>query len=282
MRIAVLSGKGGAGKTFVTVNLAAAAQNAVYIDCDVEEPNGRLFLKPAGVVSHPVFTKHPAFDPNRCTGCRKCVDFCRFNALVYIKNMPRVFPEVCHACGGCTLVCPEGAVREEQHPVGMVEVGAHRKVRTVTGVLELGEASGVPVINDALRTGFALGETVFIDCPPGSACPVMESVQQADYCVLVAEPTAFGLHNLQMVHELVTLMGKPCGILINKMEKQYEPLEQFCEQQKVEVLGRIPYSARLAEYNAQGRIPVEESSEAEQFFAEMLERISSRIGGGVK
>lgn len=273
MKIAVLSGKGGAGKTFVTVNLAAAARKGVYIDCDVEEPNGRLFLKPEQVKSEPVQVVIPDFDAEKCTGCRKCVDFCRFNALVYIKNKPRVFSEVCHSCGGCALVCPEGAVKEIARPVGVVEKGRYKELSVISGVLNLGEASGVPVIQKALKTGFAEEGPIFIDCPPGSACSVMESVEKADFCILVAEPTAFGLHNLEMVYELVSLMHKPCGIVINKMDAPYEPLEVFCKNNKIPMLARIPYQAETAELCAQGGIAVEEIPEMRQLFTEMLQKI---------
>ena len=148
MKIAVLSGKGGAGKTFVAVNLAAAAVKATYIDCDVEEPNGRLFWKPEEVHSTPVCTLLPDFDAEKCTGCRKCVDFCRFHALLYIKGKPMLFPEVCHSCGGCMLVCPEGAIHEAPKQIGVLEEGRHGDVKVVTGVLNPGEASGTPLIRD--------------------------------------------------------------------------------------------------------------------------------------
>ena len=179
MKVAVLSGKGGAGKTFVAVNLAVTAGKSTYIDCDVEEPNGWLFLKPQDVETQVVSTKIPAFDPDKCTGCRKCVDFCQFNALIYIKEKPKVFNEVCHACGGCLLVCPENAITEIHRPVGHLEIGQSGTVKAVTGVLNTGEASGVGVIKAALK--HSEGFTV-IDCPPGSACSVMESIEDADYC----------------------------------------------------------------------------------------------------
>lgn len=205
MKIACLSGKGGAGKTLVAVNLAATAGNCTYIDCDVEEPNGRLFLKPENIWMDSVDSLLPDFDAGRCTGCRQCVDFCRFHALMYIKEKPMVFSEVCHSCGGCMLVCPEDAITEKPKPIGMLEVGSHGKIKVVTGILNPGEATGVPIIREALK--LAEGMTI-IDCPPGSACSVMESVMDADYCLLVAEPTAFGFHNFRMVHELVTLLKK--------------------------------------------------------------------------
>ena len=190
-------------------NLAATLGQASYNDCDVEEPNGRLFLKPVGVTSADVCTMLPQFDLNKCDGCRKCVDFCRVNALVFIKKQPRVFSEVCHACGGCGLVCPQNAVREIERPVGVVERGRHGDVNVVTGILNVGEGSGVPVIKAAMETGIGLGEPfTVIDCPPGSACSVMECVDVCDACLLVAEPTAFGFHNFKMVYELATLLQK--------------------------------------------------------------------------
>ncbi len=277
MKIAVLSGKGGAGKTFVAVNLAAAAEQAVYIDCDVEEPNGRLFLKPEGVRSQPVSTLLPQFDAVRCTGCRQCVNFCRFHALIYIKEKPMVFPKVCHACGGCQLVCPTGAISEKERQLGCVESGRHNRIEVVTGILNPGEASGVPVIRAALQAGAAHKGLQIIDCPPGSACSVMESVSGADSCLLVAEPTAFGFHNFQMVYELITLLGKPCGVVINKLDTPYEPLEQFCREHGIPVLLRIPYSRELATLTAAGEIPAEHSRDCARQFQTLLREIGGAV-----
>ena len=278
MRIAVLSGKGGAGKTFVSVNLAVAAGQSTYIDCDVEEPNGRLFLMPAEVETETVYQSQPAFDKEKCTGCRKCVEFCCFNALVLVKKKPMLFEEVCHSCGGCALVCPEGAVSDAQRPVGVVETGQHGGVHVVTGVLNVGESSAIPVEKRAMEVGFARGGTVVIDCPPGSACSVMESVAEADYCVLVAEPTAFGLHNLQMVYELVSLLGKPRGVVINKADGEYAPLEQFCADSGTPVLCRIPYSGELARLTAAGEIAAEQYPELRQLFEGLLRNIERQVG----
>lgn len=277
MKLAVLSGKGGTGKTFVSVNLAVTAGNATYIDCDVEEPNGRLFLKPQDVTETEVSTTVPTFDTEVCVGCRKCVDFCRFHALVFIKNTPRVFDEVCHACGGCSMVCPTGAVRERKRPIGVVQQGHSGAVRTLTGVLNPGESSGVPVIRQALREGFRDEGFVVIDCPPGSGCPVLESVSGADACVIVTEPTAFGFHNFQMVYELVSLLKKPCGVVLNKADLPYAPLEQFCAEQNLPILARIPYSPRLAALGADGEVAVQADPDTAAQFQALYEKIGGEL-----
>ncbi|MDO4573546.1 MAG: 4Fe-4S binding protein, partial [Clostridia bacterium] len=232
--------------------------------------NGRLFLKPDHVTTQAVTVRLPTFDESACTGCRKCVEFCRFNALVYVKNRPMVFSEVCHSCGGCGLVCPVGAVSEAEKPVGTVEWGQRGDIRVVTGCMNPGEASGIPVIQAALSQAAAVDELTVIDCPPGSACSVMESVQRADYCVLVAEPTAFGLHNFEMVYELVTLLHKPCGVVVNKADGGCAALDDFCKQQSVTVLRRIPYSEKLAELGAKGIVAAEADKEAAELFGGLL------------
>lgn len=274
MKIACLSGKGGVGKTLTAVNLAAAAGESVYIDCDVEEPNGRLFLKPQNVEILPVSIMLPEFDRETCTGCRKCVDFCKFHALMYIKEKPMLFSEVCHSCGGCKLVCPAGAVSEKPKQVGTLEIGCSGSVRVVTGVLNPGEASGVPVIREALKQA---GEVTVIDCPPGSACSVMESVMDADFCVLVVEPTAFGFHNFRMVYELVTLLGKKCGVVMNKVELPYEPLEVFCREQNLQVLARISYSPEVASLAAEGKVVIDKNTKMRDCFSDLLEKIGGAV-----
>ena len=277
MKLAILSGKGGAGKTLLAVNLAAAAGCAAYVDCDVEEPNGRLFLKPQDIREEAVHTLLPAFNAEKCTGCRKCVDFCRFNAIIYIREKPKVFAEVCHSCGGCRMVCPAGAITEEPKAVGHLEIGRRGNIKVITGLLNPGEASGVPVISAALQRAEDFDGLTVVDCPPGSACSVMESVTDADHCILVAEPTAFGFHNFCMVQELCSLLGKPCSVVINKMDAPYEPLEKFCEAHELPILARIPYDPRAALLASQGRLLYEESPEAKKLFDGILTRI-----GGVR
>jgi len=278
MKIAVLSGKGGTGKTFVSVNLAAVAPASVYIDCDVEEPNGRLFFRPEQLHSETINVLLPVFDAGLCDGCRKCVDFCKFNALVYIKEKPLVFPGICHSCGGCALVCPNGAVSEKPRPIGVVETGVSEETTVVTGVLEPGEISGVPIIRAALDKASRAKGAVVIDCPPGSGCAVLESVAEADYCVLVAEPTAFGLHNFAMVLELARLLGKPCGVVINKTEGQYKELEDHCALHHTEILYRIPYSSELAKWGAKAQIAARENKEMAAVFRSLMNKIEKEVG----
>lgn len=274
MKIACLSGKGGAGKTLAAVNLAYAAENATYIDCDVEEPNGHLFWKPEQVQRTTVCTRLPAFDASKCTGCKQCVQFCRFHALMYIKEKPMVFPEVCHNCGGCQLVCPEGAICEQDKPVGVLEIGRSGSVRVVSGILNPGEASGIPLIRQALAQA---GPLTILDCPPGSACSVMECVMAADFCLLVAEPTAFGFHNFQMVCELVSLLHKPMAVLVNKQDAPYEPLEAFCRQNGLPILARLAYDPQLAALAAQGQIAAQVRSSTRILFQDLLKKIGGMV-----
>ncbi len=278
MRIAVLSGKGGTGKTLVSVNLAAVAGDAIYIDCDVEEPNGHLFFQPELLSEETVSVPFPVVDENRCDGCRACVEFCRFNALAFAGNKPLLFPDVCHACGGCVLVCPRGAIREEGRSAGIVQSGRSGRVETHTGVLNPGEASGVPLIRALLKKSANEQERpIWIDCPPGSACTVMESMRDADYCVLVAEPTVFGAHNLKMVCELAHVFHKPFGVVINKYTGSGDPVEAFCAEQQMKVLGMIPFERQLGELSSNARIAVRESERYQALFSELLVSIREEV-----
>ncbi len=278
VRIAILSGKGGTGKTLLSVNLAAVAQNAFYIDCDVEEPNGHLFFKPERVQEDEIGVKIPVVDNTICNGCRKCVDFCRFNALVYIKDRLHIFDEICHSCGGCVMLCPEKALAEQDKVIGKVQKGVSGTVKVHTGVLKIGEASGVPIIKHLLDgiKGFS-DLPVFIDCPPGSACIVMESIKDADYCVLVAEPTLFGVHDLKMVYDLVKLFDKPFGVVLNKCLDRDNPAEMFCSERGIKILGRIPFSNDLGLLNSNAEIAVREDGKYRAIFSSLLNTLIKEV-----
>ena len=276
MRIAVLSGKGGTGKTLVSVNLAAAALQAVYIDCDVEEPNGHLYFKPDNIKKETVYRMLPRVDQVLCSGCRACVEFCRFHALAFAGGKVYLFDEVCHSCGGCVLVCEPKALKEESVPVGEIQKGVSENVTVYTGIMNSGEASGIPIIKRLLKNPLTKEDT-FIDCPPGSACTVMESIHDADYCVLVAEPTLFGVHNLRMVYELVKVFNKPCGVVLNKcLDGEGEnPSEKFCLEKDIKILARIPFDNELGMLHSEALIAARKSPRYKTVFADLLQTIRS-------
>lgn len=271
-KIAILSGKGGTGKTLIAVNLAAAQENSQYIDCDVEEPNGHLFFKPKIISKQDINIKIPLIDANLCDKCKKCVDFCRFNALAMGKNV-MVFDNICHSCGGCSIICPQNAITEVDKKIGVIEYGTSGYNTILTGIMDTGIASGVPIINKLLSSLDEVKGYVFIDCPPGSACTVMESVNKADYCILVAEPTLFGMHNLDMVYELVTLLGKPCGVVLNKCDDAFNPSEDYCIKNKIEILSKIPYDKELGTLNSEGQIAVRSNYSKKQLFLDLLAKV---------
>ena len=277
VKIAVLSGKGGTGKTLVSVNLAAAAKKSTYIDCDVEEPNGHLFFKPVDVKSKEISIRVPVVDEVICSGCRRCVDFCKFNALAYTHNKLMIFDEICHSCGGCILICPHKALLEKERVIGVIERGISEGVTVATGILNTGEASGVPLIKELLTCVKEENEISFIDCPPGTACIVMESIKDADYCILVTEPTLFGVHNLNMVYELIKLFNKPHGVVLNKVIEQDNPAEKFCIQNNIKVIGRIPFDKELGDINSKALISVKKSDKYNQIFTKLLEKVLEEV-----
>lgn len=277
MRIAVLSGKGGTGKTLVSVNLASVAKESVYIDCDVEEPNGHLFFKPEDIKSKDISVRIPFADIDRCNGCRICVDFCKFNALAYISNKLIVFDEVCHSCGGCVRFCPEKALTEKEKIIGKVQKGVSGNVTVITGILNVGEVSGVPIIKTLLNGSNEDKGCTFIDCPPGSACTVMESIKDADYCIMVAEPTLFGVHNLNMVYKLVSLFDKPHGVVLNKCLDGENPAEKFCIEKGIKVLGKIPFESELGNLNSDALIAARENDKYRDMFLSLLQIVTKEV-----
>ncbi len=292
MILAVLSGKGGTGKTFVSVNLATVSDNSIYLDCDVEEPDGHIFFKTERTSSNSVYKSFPIFNERKCTSCKKCVEFCAFNALALVGKKPIVFQEVCHDCGGCELVCPSQAITMGKKSIGKIDWGTHNnttqiqtKTTIVSGTLAIGEASGIPVINSVIQKGISLtktnsssfsNQTIIIDCPPGSSCAVMESIQLADFCVLVTEPTPFGLHNMKMVYELTCLMKKNCGVIINKATNN-NIIENYCKQEKLPILEQIPFDKTIAKLNSLGKILSEENIVYQKLFSSILKKISHEV-----
>lgn len=275
MKIAILSGKGGTGKTLISVNLAALAPKATYLDCDVEEPNGHLFLKPQLIEKKEIKVLVPRVDDGLCDGCKKCVDFCAFNALAHTGKRLMVFESICHSCGGCMLVCPQGALREVERRVGVLEKGRSGTVDIYTGILDPGEVHSTTIIDSLFDEVKEEDELVFIDAPPGSACNTMESIKSADYLILVAEPSVFGRHNLEMVHELALAFKKPLGVILNKTMEGENPSEDYAREKQLKILGRIPFDFELGELSSAGKLAIRESPSYRELFTRLLEEVLS-------
>lgn len=278
MKIAVLSGKGGTGKTFIAVNLAYANDKSVYIDCDVEEPNGHLFFRPKNTQETAVFVKIPVCDQALCNGCKQCVNFCQFNALAYIGKKLLLFDKICHSCGGCAIICPQNAITEKDKCIGHYTYGTSEHVKVKTGFLIPGEVSGIPIIDKLLEEQSSKDDDVFIDCPPGSSCAVMESIKDADYCLLVAEPSVFGAHNLKMVHELVQVFNKPHGVVLNKCTDGNNPSFDYCKENNIPILESIDFDRQLGLLNSNGKI----AAKVNVFYRDLFVSLLKNIKKGVK
>ncbi len=280
MKIAVASGKGGTGKTTVATSLAlslagdAAGQPAVppptYGDCDVEGPNGHLFLAPDLKQRHDVAIQIPRVDAAKCTAlrpgsgqaCGRCAEACQYHAIVVLGKQTLVFDQLCHGCGSCTLVCPTGAITEEPHAIGVLAAGpAARGVQFARGVLNVGEPLATPAIRQLKRWAIPTDEpesgVVILDAPPGTSCPVVEAVRGADYLLLVTEPTPFGLHDLRLAAEVARELGIPAGVVINRDGIGDAGVDAFCASAGLPVLLRIPFERAIAEGIAQGRALVD-------------------------
>ncbi|MFZ7134181.1 MAG: 4Fe-4S binding protein [Eubacteriales bacterium] len=275
MKIAVLSGKGGTGKTIISVNLASMIEGSTYIDCDVEEPSGHLFFKPKSIQGEEITFRIPFVKEELCVGCRACVDFCKYNALAYINKLI-VFEEVCHSCGGCMIFCPQEAIGEKEKKVGVILKGYSENINIITGMLNTGEQSGIPIIKKMLEHSSMDGLT-WIDCPPGSSCAVMESIKNADFCILVAEPSLFGVHNLEMVSDLVKFFHKPYGVVLNKCLRGKNSAEVFCLSKGIKILGEIPFDKQLGEINSNAKISVRENKTYEKMFYSLLQSILNEV-----
>jgi len=259
IQIAIASGKGGTGKTTVATNLARVLNGTrpvQYVDCDVEEPNGHLFLHPQITNSQPAGIPVPVIDLDRCTRCGACSQLCQYHAIANLGATMLVFPELCHGCGGCLRVCPEQAIQEEERPIGVVEHGTARGVLFIQGRLNVGETMSPPLIRAVLQRVDS-SVTAIIDAPPGTSCPVLTAVRGADLVLLVTEPTAFGLHDLMLAVEMVRALQLPTGIVINRADMGDDRVECYCATEGLPILGRLPHNRRVAEAYARGMLAVE-------------------------
>ncbi|HID75245.1 MAG TPA: (4Fe-4S)-binding protein [Planctomycetaceae bacterium] len=280
MQIAIASGKGGTGKTTVATNLAYVASrrglSVAYLDCDVEAPNGHIFLRPQITERETVGNLVPQVDHQRCTLCGRCGEICQYSAIALVGQQVLVYPELCHGCGGCWLVCPEKAITEVSRPIGVVETGQAGSIQFARGLLNVGEPMSPPVIRAVKAVRFEAEVTV-IDAPPGTSCPVIESLRGADFVLLVTEPTPFGLHDLKLAVEMVRALKLPFGVVINRATEDGRPTRSFCEAQRVAILAEIPDDRKLAEAYARGVLACDFSDRYRTQFSRLLE--SARAPG---
>jgi len=254
MIISVASGKGGTGKTLVATSLALSLKDdytVKLLDCDVEEPNAHIFLKPVITRKENVCVPIPKVDEGKCTYCGKCAEVCAYHAIAVLPKNILVFPELCHGCGACSYLCPEKAIAEEGQEIGTVESGQADGISFVQGKLNIGEAMPVPVTRK-VKEYVNRNSVTIIDCPPGTSCPVVESIKDSDFCLLVTEPTPFGLNDLVLAVETVKKLEVPCGIIINRAGANDDKLEEFYLKERIPVLMTIPLNMEIARLYSRG------------------------------
>ncbi len=281
MIISVASGKGGTGKTTVSVNLARTIGSGVQLlDCDVEEPNAHLFLKGRETGSDIVTIPIPEVDESLCDGCGECGRMCRYHAIVSFGSAPLVFPELCHGCGGCALVCPRGAIRETGKRIGVVETRDADGITLIQGRLDIGVAMAPPLIR-AVKSRLNREKTAILDAPPGTSCPVIATVRGSDFVVLVTEPTPFGLHDLGLAIEMIREIAVPFGVVVNRMGVGDDRVHRFCRDEGVPILLEIPDDRRIAEAYSRGELMVDALPDYASHFATLMWNIrESRNSGG--
>jgi MinD superfamily P-loop ATPase len=273
MIIAVASGKGGTGKTLISTSLALSlGKDVQFMDCDVEEPNAHIFLKPKIDKTEKVNVLIPQVDESKCDFCGKCSQVCEYNAIVVAKEKVLIFPQLCHSCGGCILLCPKNAFTEKEREVGQIEFGKADAIDFVSGTLNVGEAMPVPMVS-AVKKKIDTSKIVIIDASPGTSCPVVEAIKGSDFCILVTESTPFGFSDLKLAIEVVKKMNIQCGVIINKYDKTYVKTEEYCEINNIPILLRVPEERKIAEAYSRGETLVMAAPEYREKFLKLFERI---------
>lgn len=259
MIISVASGKGGTGKTLVATSLVLSLQNRKLVqllDCDVEEPDAHIFLKPSLNHKQVVFIPIPQLDEKKCTYCGKCAEVCAYNAIAVIGEKVLIFPELCHGCGACSYLCPEGALSEIGKEMGILETGQAEGIEFIHGKLTVGEAMAVPVIRE-VKKHINRERLTIIDVSPGTSCPVVEAVRGSDFCLLVTEPTPFGLNDLTLAVDMLNKLDIPCGVVLNRDGTEDSKVEEYCYREGIPILLRIPLNIEIAQLYSRGITLVE-------------------------
>ncbi|HEX7363952.1 MAG TPA: ATP-binding protein [Dehalococcoidia bacterium] len=282
MIISVASGKGGTGKTLVATSLALSlkdCEKVQLLDCDVEEPNAHILLRPVLTHSEPVSILVPQIDMQKCTYCGKCAEVCAYHAIAVLKGHVLVFSQLCHGCGACSYLCPEKAISEMKREMGIIEWGHADGVEFVHGKLAIGEAMPTPVIRE-VKEKASHDAVVIIDVSPGTSCPVVESIKDSDFCLLVTEPTPFGLNDLILAVETVRKLGIPCGVVINRAGVGDGKVEQYCIKENIPVMLTIPMNSGIARLYSKGITLVEGLPNWKKDFVGLFEHIGEIVHEG--
>lgn len=275
MKISIASGKGGTGKTTVSVNLARVFNAPVVLaDCDVEEPNAHLFLKTQDLKEEVISVLVPAVEEKLCNSCGDCAKICKFSAIVSFGTPPLVFPEMCHACGGCAKVCPTGAIIEQGHRIGVVETSRADNITLITGRLDVGVAMAPPLIR-AVKNRLPKNGVAIMDAPPGTSCPVIAAIRDSDMVLLVTEPTPFGLHDLTLAVDMIKELKLPFGVLVNRVGSGDDRVHDFCRKEKMPILLEIPDDRKIAEAYSRGILVVDALPGYRKLFEGLLKNIDS-------
>lgn len=276
MVISVASGKGGTGKTTIATSLALSISDVQLLDCDVEEPNAHIFLKTIREKSDIVSIPIPKIDDLKCNYCGECARICAYNALAVLKDRVLVFPHLCHGCGGCALLCPQKAITEVDKEIGVVEKGRAGELQFIQGILNIGEVMAPPLVR-AVKRNIGKGKPVVIDAPPGTSCPVIEAVKGSDFCILVTEPTPFGLNDLMLAVEVMRKMKIPFGVVINRASLGDEKVAQYCADENIRILMQIPFDRKIAVAYSKGIALVEVKKEYLGKFGKMFHLIEDIV-----
>jgi MinD superfamily P-loop ATPase len=276
MIISIASGKGGTGKTTVATNLALSVGKCQLLDCDVEEPNAHIFLNPQIMESRSVGLPVPQVDLEKCTYCGKCAEVCQFSAIAVIKKNVLTFPELCHGCGACSLLCPADAIKEVDRKIGILEISQSDGIRFIHGILEISEAMSPPLIR-AVKDAASNNGTTIVDVPPGTSCPVIEAVRGSDFCLLVTEPTPFGLNDLILAVEMLRILKIPLGVAINRSDVGDDKVDDYCHREDIPILMKIPMDRDLAVAYSNGIPLVVAKPEWKAKFMELFDAIDRMV-----
>ena len=284
MIISIASGKGGTGKTLVATSLSLSLKDkhrVQLLDCDVEEPNDHIFLKPVITRKQAVCIQVPKVDEKKCTYCGECAKACVYNAIAVLPERVLVFPELCHGCGACSYLCPEKAISEEGREIGFVEQGQADGIEFVQGRLNVGEAMPTPVIRQVKKQANPDG-VVIIDVPPGTSCPVVESIRDSHFCLLVTEPTPFGLNDLVLAVETVRELNIPLAVVLNRAGVGDKKVEAYCRKENIPILLTIPMDTEIARLYSEGVTLAEGMPELREMFIGLWDKIRGRVDEGAR